>query len=182
MKKLNWGCGSIQPEGWENVDHDSIFQAKKTTRFYKDDTFDIIVAHASIQQVKWHDLVEQLMELRRILKPGGVLRISLPDFIVGFQAYRDGDPMGFLPNSEPDLDDRFSAWLTWYSTTRTLLTQKALLNKLMEAGFKEAGQAFFKQNWYGLENTIEAASRYKCDEALELDTRPKEFFFMEARK
>lgn len=189
MNKLNFGCGSIQPQGWYNVDKDSAFQqyspgtpfTLQTTENFSDSFFDIIVAHAVIQQIEWHVLVDQLKELRRILKPGGVLRISLPDILAGFYAYTLQNKK-FFPNGEEDLDARFSAWLTWYSTSVTLLTPKALLDKLIEAGFKEAGLAGFNRNWLGLDKTIATSAKYICTEALELDTREHEFFFMEARK
>lgn len=177
MKKLNWGCGSIQPEGWVNVDHSSEFynlpepinQCYVDTKGFPDNEFDIIVAHASVQQVEWNKLVDQLREFRRLLKPGGVIRISLPDIEVGFAEYQRGN-INWFPNSEQSLDDRFSAWLTWYSTTTTLLTRKALLNKLAEAGFIRFDTVGYKRIAFG------------PPEITELDTRANEFFFVEAVK
>lgn len=175
MKKLNWGCGSIQPKDWINVDHDWHFYNGTDKNFYNntmaftDNEFDIIVAHASLQQVEWHSLVDQLKELKRILKPGGVLRISLPDIISGFEAYRVGN-ITWFPNNEEKLSDRFSAWLTWYSTSKTLLTRYALENKIMESGFSDKKACLPTQTH----------SNYP--EVTELDTRHDEFFFVEAYK
>jgi hypothetical protein len=46
MRRLNFGCGSIQPAGWENVDREDFGQPHLgSTSLFDDNTFDIIVAH-----------------------------------------------------------------------------------------------------------------------------------------
>src|SRR6476469_7430783 len=121
MRKLNFGAGSIMPPDWSNVDVEDFGQEYVgSTELFANNTFDIAVAHCSLQITEFHDIEKILTELHRILKPGGVLRISLPDIVRGFQAYQAGD-IDWLPNGETDIDERFSAWLTWYSTTRTLM-------------------------------------------------------------
>lgn len=171
MRKLNFGCGSIQPKDWVNVDKDEEFSTWKHTKGFDQNIFDIIVAHAVVQQFEWHEMVDQLKELHRILKPGGVIRISLPNILRGFDFYNQQDRR-FFPNGEEDLDDKFSAWLTWYSTSKTLLTPKALAHKLMEAGFHDWRIVDFQQSGF-----LDALS-----EILELDTRQGEFYFVEAIK
>ena len=177
MKKLNFGCGSIQPKDWDNVDADVSFAPAvdpgnyySSTEDLPDNSYDIIVAHASIQQIPWHELVTVLRDLHRLLAAGGVLRISLPDINKGFEAYQKDD-ISFFPNGEGKIDDRFSAWLTWYSTSKTLLTQQALLNKLVEAGFSRVVPSSYRMS----------AGQYPHDTCA-LDTRENEFFFVEAFK
>lgn len=177
MKKLNWGCGSIQPKDWDNVDKDYRFAPPTdpgnfytSLEGYQANSFDIIVAHCSLQMNDFNQIVDVLKELYRVLKPGGVLRISLPDIERGFQEYARGN-INWFPNSELDLGIRFSAWLTWYSTTKTLLTRGALVIKLHEAGFETIMQARFMA-------TILAPSH----DIVELDTREHECYFMEAQK
>lgn len=172
MIKVNFGCGSIQPEGWVNIDHDTEFNTWKDLRYIEDDSVDDMVAHAVIQQWAWEDMADKLGKLRSKLKVGGVLRISLPDIIRGFVAYQEFDHDWF-PNGEDDIDDRFSAWLTWYSTSVTLLTPRALRHKLVEAGFEDylINEVSFKETYF----------KDKQD-STELDTREGEFFFIEARK
>lgn len=175
MKKLNWGCGSIQPKDWDNIDKDYNFYNGTDQNFYSgtqdmaDNTYDIIVAHASIQQIEWHDLVKELKELHRILKPKGVIRISLPDIEAAFANFQMGNKEWF-PNGENSIEDRFSAWLTWYSTSKILLTPYALDNKLREAGFHSSYKAEFK------------VTRIADIEITKLDTRENEFYFVEATK
>lgn len=169
MLKINFGCGSIQPRDWINVDDSPEFNAKRDISDIEDDSADMIVAHAVIQQLDWHGLVEWLIYLRRKLKIGAVLRISLPDIQRGFKALEEYDHEWF-PNNEDDIHERFSAWLTWYSTSVTLLTPEALIDKLKEAGFEFVQRVGFKQ------------SVFSDNEITELDTRENEFYFMEARK
>jgi predicted SAM-dependent methyltransferase len=179
MLKLNFGCGSIQPKGWWHVDKDyKTFQTlapeapiiHDSTSLMADNFFDIIVAHAVVQQFEWHETVKELKELYRILKPGGVIRISLPDIEAGFINFRESN-IDWFPNGEEDLHDRFCAWLTWYSTSKTLFTRKAIINKLAEAGFKYIFPVGFMET-----------DRPEYLEAVELDTRDGEFYFIEAQK
>lgn len=123
LRKLNFGCGSI-PLDWSNLDVEDFGQEYVgSTELFADNTFDIIACHCALQITEFHNIEKILAELHRILKPGGVLRISLPDIVRGFQAYQVGN-IDWLPNGEDNIDERFSAWLTWYSTTRTLLTRR----------------------------------------------------------
>src|SRR4051812_19569505 len=111
MRKLNFGAGSIQPADWSNCDIEDFGQEDVgSTELYADNTFDIAVAHCSLQITPYHDIEKILTELHRILKPSGVLRISLPDIVRGFQAYGEGD-IDWLPNGEDNIEERFSAWL-----------------------------------------------------------------------
>lgn len=169
MVKLNFGCGSIQPDGWINIDHDTQFNATPHLNNVEPGSVDIIVAHAVVQQIPWHMLCKKLIELRTKLKVGGILRISLPDIVSGFEAYKDND-ISWFPNGEGNLDDRFSAWLTWYSTSCTLLTVDALIHKLEEAGFYQILPTSYKQ------------TKFDIIESIELDTRESEFYFVEAKK
>jgi predicted SAM-dependent methyltransferase len=167
---LNFGCGSIQPEGWVNVDMEDFGQEHVGgTELFDNDTFETIVAHCTLQITEWHELVDHLKELHRILKPGGVLRVSLPDIERGFKALQEDD-IDWFPNGEDNINDRFSAWLTWYSTSRTLLTPRALANKFGEAGFTVVGKGDYK------------VSALADELITELDTRENECYFMEAGK
>jgi ubiquinone/menaquinone biosynthesis C-methylase UbiE len=168
--KINFGCGSIQPSNWINIDIDPEFKTDhKDLSLILDNSCDIIVCHAIICCVKYHDIKKVLLEFHRVLKPNGVVRISLPDIVSGFDAYKNNN-INFFPNSENDLDERFSAWLTWYSHSASLLTSKALQYKLQAAGFSNVSKTKFKETVYSNEKIYE------------LDTREHEFYFMEATK
>jgi SAM-dependent methyltransferase len=167
---INFGCGSIQPSDWVNIDLDPEFNTEyNNLHRIPDNSCDIIVSHATICCIKYHEIKETFLEFHRILKPGGVLRISLPDIVSGFNAYKNND-ISFFPNSEDNIDRRFSAWLTWYSQSASLLTSKALQYKLQAVGFNNIAETKFKQ------------TSYSNEKIYELDTREHEFYFMEAKK
>lgn len=168
--KLNFGCGSIQPDGWVNIDNDPEFNTVFREIYSQDDnTFDLIVAHCSIQMIEYNNITQVLAELHRVLKPEGILRISLPDIKTGFRKYIDQD-IDWFPNGEDSLHDRFCAWLTWYSTTKSLLTQDALSEKLHQSGFENVAWVGFQETFFGDKSVWE------------LDTRNGECYFMEAQK
>ena len=167
---INFGCGSIQPSDWTNIDLDPEFNTEhRDLELIPDNSCDILVCHAIVCCVKYHDIEKVLLEFYRVLKPGGVVRISLPDIVSGFEAYKNNN-INFFPNSEDDLDKRFSAWLTWYSQSASLLTDKALQYKLQDCGFSSVSKTNFKQ------------TSYSNEKIYELDTREYEFYFVEAVK
>ena len=167
---INFGCGSIQPVDWINIDIDPEYKTgHKNLHLIPDNSCDILVSHATICVIPYHEIKAVLLEFNRVLKPGGVVRISLPDIVSGFDAYKNNN-INFFPNSEDNLDRCFSAWLTWYSTSVSLLTHKALEYKLHDSGFKNITKVNYKES---------ALSNNKI---YELDTRKHEFYFMEAMK
>ena len=167
---INFGCGSIQPVDWINIDIDPEYKTEhKKLNLIPDNSCDILVSHATICAIPYHEIKAALLEFNRVLKPGGVVRISLPDIVSGFDAYKNNN-INFFPNSEDNIDRRFSSWLTWYSTSVSLLTHKALEYKLHDSGFKNITKVNYKES---------ALSNNKI---YELDTREHEFYFMEAMK
>lgn len=170
MHKLNFGSGHELKDGWYNVDTQDFGQPYVgSSELFTDNYFDVIVAHCSLQMVEYHLIISVLKDLHRVLKPNGVLRISLPDIVKGFGYYIKGD-ISFFPNGEDDLDIRFSSWLTWYSSSKTLLTRPALILKLKEAGFSQCALTQYKQ------------SILSTNEITELDTRNHECYFIESLK
>jgi predicted SAM-dependent methyltransferase len=167
---INFGCGSIQPFDWINIDLNPEYKTEhKNLHSIPDNSCDIIVSHATICAIPYLEIKTTLLEFIRVLKPGGVVRISLPDIVSEFDAYKNNN-INFFPNSEDSLDRRFSAWLTWYSTSRSLLTDKELEYKLHDSGFKNITKVKYKETILSNEKIYE------------LDTREHEFYFMEAMK
>jgi predicted SAM-dependent methyltransferase len=167
---INFGCGSIQPSDWTNIDLDPEFNTEhKDLKLIPDNSCDIIVSHATICAIPYHEIKSTLLEFNRVLRPGGIIRISLPDIVSGFDAYKNNN-INFFPNSEDNLDRRFSSWLTWYSTSISLLTDKALEYKMHDSGFKDITKVKYKETAFSNPKTYE------------LDTREHEFYFMEAIK
>ena len=114
-----------------------------------------------------------LQELRRVLKTGGVLRLSLPDFEKALQAYTENDPHYFLiPDEEmKSRGGKLITQLLWRGAIRTIFITDFVEEMLFKAGFSQVHRCSFQttQSQFG-------------DEILELDDRPKESLFIEAVK
>lgn len=147
IMKLNIGCGSVQPEGWVNADNDIAYitgdkthtpwYADLTTHLpWADQTFDLIVADHVLSDLDYHQLPSALLELRRVLKDDGTLRVLVPDIVGAMDAYdrRDSD---WFPQDENTvgLGARFCTFVTWFGTVKSVFTPMYLQQLLSDAGF-----------------------------------------------
>lgn len=82
--KLQFACGENRIEGWEN--HDSDVDLTKLPLSYPDNHADIILVEHFVEHITSRQGVLLIDELRRILKPGGVLRVCVP--VVGTHLQR----------------------------------------------------------------------------------------------
>jgi predicted SAM-dependent methyltransferase len=81
---MNIGCGPCIRPGWVNADvhhRDGIDLACDIRHGVPlpEATFDYIVAMHVLQDLPYPDILPALKELRRLLKPDGLLRLGLPD-------------------------------------------------------------------------------------------------------
>ena len=86
--KLHLGCGSVRLDGWVNVDVDAPeadmhLDLRKPLPF-DDASVDFIMNEHFIEHLLREEGLSLLRECRRVLRPGGVLRLSTPD--LGFIA------------------------------------------------------------------------------------------------
>jgi predicted SAM-dependent methyltransferase len=137
-----------------------------------DDSFDYAVSIHALEQVPYLDAVPVLRELRRVLRPDGVLRLGLPDLDRAVRAYVAGEREYFLvPDDEVRaLGGKLSVQMTWYGSSRLLLTYDFVEELLLKAGFRSVRRCEFG----------ETASPYP--DIVELDNRRRESFFAEAVK
>lgn len=81
--KLNLGCGDVPLEGWVNIDLESDKADLKhdLTRPlpYEDGSVDFVYSEHFIEHLTAEEGLSLLKECRRVLKPGGVLRVATPD-------------------------------------------------------------------------------------------------------
>lgn len=107
VRKLQIGAGPITLPGWLGTDlwpTKSIIFLDATKRFpIGDHTFDYIHSEHMIEHLSWVEGQFMLQECRRILKPGGTIRVGTPDLRVYSNLY---DCM------EGSFADRYIRWIT----------------------------------------------------------------------
>jgi predicted SAM-dependent methyltransferase len=96
VKRLNWGCGHRGEPGWINSDQKDGPDIDLSCDIrdglpLQDSSMDYIVSIHALPEVPLLEIVPVLRELRRVLKPGGTLRLALPDLLKGVEAYQRGD-------------------------------------------------------------------------------------------
>lgn len=85
MKKLHLGCGKVYIPGFIHVDlmdfdHINYKRSIDDLSIFEDRSTDLIYACHVLEHFKRQEVEKVLKEWFRILKPGGVLRISVPGF------------------------------------------------------------------------------------------------------
>ncbi len=83
--KLHLGCGKINIPGFIHIDaidfpHVDHIATIDNLPFIPDESVDLIYNCHVLEHFKRSNVVQILKEWRRILKPGGILRTSVPDF------------------------------------------------------------------------------------------------------
>jgi len=82
---IHLGCGPIDLEGYINVDtipyaHVHHVQDVSNLNVFPDEYADLIYACHVLEHISHIETVKILKEWRRVLKNGGILRLSVPDF------------------------------------------------------------------------------------------------------
>jgi SAM-dependent methyltransferase len=81
---LNFGCGTNRLEGWAN--YDAEIDISKPLPFMRGHA-DFILAEHVVEHVAYGEALLFFRECRRVLKPGGVLRVAVPSIE---QVWREG--------------------------------------------------------------------------------------------
>jgi len=89
---LHLGCGSINHEKFVNIDalpapHIHYIRSLDNLSPFKDETVDLIYASHCLEHFSHRKIPSILEEWFRVLKPGGVLRLSVPDFDAIYRIY-----------------------------------------------------------------------------------------------
>jgi predicted SAM-dependent methyltransferase len=177
MQRLNWGCGPLAPFGWVNSDIeagpgiDVVADIRKGLPF-PDNHFDYIVSIHVLPELAYRELDPALQELRRVLKPNGVLRLSLPDLDLAINAYRSKDVDYFLIGDDEvkSLAGKMIVQLLWYGRSRSMYTWEFTKELLERTGYREVTRSAHEKSTSGLQGITE------------LDNRALESLFVEARK
>ncbi len=95
-KLIHLGCGYINHPDFINVDlrphlHVHHLSGVENLDFFEDNFADLIYISHCLEHISFLKTVTVLKEWYRVLKPGGTLRISVPDFDVTVQMYLDNN-------------------------------------------------------------------------------------------
>lgn len=177
IRRLNWGCGTSPEPGWLNSDIKKapgvdIPADIRTGLPLETGAIEYAVSVHALQELPYPEQVPALKELRRVLEPGGVLRLVLPDLERGFEAYRRGDRGYFqvADDAARTLGGKLAVQLTWFGYSRMVYVPESIEELLVRAGFQEIRHAYYRKT----------ASRHP--EIVELDSREAESLFVEATK
>jgi len=146
--KLNVGCGTDYKKGWINIDNNSDENIEKLDLNwdmrnplpFADDSVDFVFNEHFFEHLSPEDGVKVMQDLRRVLKPSGVLRIAMPDLEVVVNTYLniplDKDPIikefkiDFLKTRAEWINMSFRWWGHMW-----LYDWEELDRRLREAGF-----------------------------------------------
>jgi SAM-dependent methyltransferase len=173
--RINLGCGAHAAPGWLNCDIAAVpaVDLRMDVRRglpLRSDSVDCIAGIHILQDLAWTEIAPALRELRRVLKPGGVLRLAVPDLDRAIGAYLARDTEYFYV---PDADARspgakLVTQITWYGSVRTPFNWEFLEEWLCAANF-----AGIERRPFGESGVPGLAS---------LDNRERESLFVEAVK
>ena len=177
IKRLNWGCGSHTLPGWINSDNKEAGDINLSCDIrdglpLADGSMDYVVSIHALPEVPYDQLMPVLGELQRVLTPGGVLRLALPDLLKGVRAYERGDRKYFqVPDEDAkSLGAKLVTQLIWYGYSRTLFTPDFTEELLRNAGFPRVEHCVYQQ------------TTSVHPEIIDLDNRENESLFVEAYK
>ena len=99
--KLHLGCGERFIEGYKHIDiieRDHIDHVAYVDHlpFIEDNCVEVIYACHLLEHFKRKDFMRVLAEWYRVLRPGGVLRISVPDFEQAIKIYQETGDLEFI--------------------------------------------------------------------------------------
>lgn len=177
IRRLNWGCGASGEPGWINSDlkeGPGIDLPADILRGLplEAGSIDYAVSIHALPELHYDMQVPALTELRRVLRPGGTLRLALPDLEKGVDAYRRGDRDYFLVPDEDmaTLGGKLITQLVWYGYSRTLFVPEFIEELLRKAGFGQVTHVSYRQTASAHEGIVA------------LDNREPESLFVEATK
>jgi len=150
MIKINMGCGKRNfGSDWVHIDggnHEHLDFKDVTKLEFDNSSVDLIYASHLLEYFDREEVASLLEEWTRVLKPGGILRIAVPDFQAMVNLYNSG---GFLLNSflgplygKMDMGDKKIYHKTTYDFN-------SLRDVLFAAGFEDVK----RYDWKGTEHS-----------------------------
>jgi len=146
--KLNLGCGTDYKEGWINIDNNSDNNVQKLDLSwdlrnplpFADNSVDFIFNEHFFEHLTVEEAKKVMTDIGRVLKPGGVMRIAMPDLESVVDHYlhlplskdkviKDYD-LGFVQTRAEWINMSFRWWGHMW-----LYDWEELVRRLKEAGF-----------------------------------------------
>jgi predicted SAM-dependent methyltransferase len=134
VRRLQFGCGAFPAPGWINTNLEpglgvDIRCDIREGLPLRSDSINYIASMHALCELPYLEIVPALRELRRVLKPGGVIRLGLPDLDRAIAAYVNADSDYFsIPESETaSLSGKFIVQMTWYGTNLMMFTERDIV-------------------------------------------------------
>jgi predicted SAM-dependent methyltransferase len=160
--KLNIGCGvHMFHYGWVNIDVLPLEDFARANLYtyrrldvryglpYNDRTVDMVFAHHFIEHLDYGEALEFLRECRRVLRPGGLIRIVTPDLEVLLRRYHENS-LGFYDAVNEGCERaETQAWKLWslvFSGHKSIYDYPTLKHLLEKAGFRSVEKTAFRRS------------------------------------
>lgn len=170
--KVHLGCGPYIKPGWVNIDLTEHLpeiapDAQPGTMFINYDLrLGLPLSEASVEMIYSSHFFEHLeykhglrllRDCYRALRPGGLFRISLPDFKGSFEAYLRADEKHFdlinirdaLPEIEPGTEtlvDHINFGVYQHGEHKCIYDEEKIITVLKNIGFKQAAPSSFRED------------------------------------
>lgn len=167
---LNLCCGATRPQSdeWQNIDQlhpvlalgtperaaldaEPYYTEADVTKGlpYPAESFDGILASHCVEHWDCMTAVDVMRECRRVLKPNGVLLVSVPDASYFRRVYAEDTPENAVrlfgePIHLPDGETTFFGYALWNRWHKAILTEDALWCYFVRAGFER--YAIYRQS------------------------------------
>lgn len=137
---IHLGCGEINASGFINVDaipysHIHYVQEINDLSIFPNRHADLVYASHCLEHISHRDLSKVLREWYRVLKEGGILRLSVPDFDKLIEVYSAEEKetqtiiMPLMGGQDYD-----------YNFHKTVFNEKYLAELLLSAGFRKVSK------------------------------------------
>lgn len=177
VRKLNWGCGPCIAPGWINsdsVDRPGVDLCCDILEGLPLDSggIDCIASIHALQDLPYGAIEPALRELWRVLKPGGVLRLGLPDLDKAINAYlAENAAYFYVPDQDAaSIGAKLITQIIWYGSVRTPMNFDFIQEWLARSGFHRIVRCAF------------GVTQSPYPELAGLDNRERESLFVEAVK
>lgn len=173
--RLHIGGGWHTLDGWLNTDIDivpGVMSMDATRRFpFADGSFQFVFSEHMIEHIQYEDAIGMLRESRRVLRKGGVIRVTTPDLaaIIGLCTGQQSNSQmrylswfceTFLPPEHPRtavsaINAHFRMWGHQF-----LYDEWTLAEALRMAGFKSVTRRRLGESPYAALQGLENVDRY----------------------